>query len=324
MPNFFNENTNSVAAIPVTALLPIKNGLKYISRAKVQVATTCREKDEILIVDDNSTDGTSAELERWASQDERVRIVKNSGEGLVSALNLGIKESTNQWIARFDVDDTYDFERFKRQLSIIKPNVVAVFSDYEILRPNGKSLGVIPSPVDPDAVEISLISSRRTAHPSVLFSKEAVMSVGGYLSEDFPAEDLSLWLRLSRAGLLISVPEVLLNYELGKNSVSGQKRELIQKKTSSLIRDIGIRATSLHSACQRFDEILDNYGQLKFSSGRQILFAQELSKALNVSGKSTRLEPVRSLIKRLDLDLIRAGMSISAETTKRRIYRKLG
>ena len=183
---------------------------------------------------------------------------------------------------------------------------------------------MIPSPVDPDAVEISLISSRRTAHPSVLFSKEAVMSVGGYLSEDFPAEDLSLWLRLSRAGLLISTPEVLLNYELGKNSVSGQKRELIQKKTYSLIRDIGIRATSLHSAYQRFDEILDNYGQLKFSSERQILFAQELSKALKVSGKSTRLEPVKSLIKRLDLDLIRAGMSISAETTKRRIYRRFG
>ena len=120
------------------------------------------------------------------------------------------------------------------------------------------------------------------------------------------------------------MPEVLLNYELGKNSVSGQKRELIQKKTYSLIRDIGIQVTSLHSACQRFDEILDDYGQLKFSSERQILFAQELSKALNVSGKPTRLEPVRSLIKRLDLDLIRAGMSISAETTKRRIYRKLG
>ena len=322
MPNFFNENTNSVAAIPVTALLPIKNGLKYISRAKVQVATTCREKDEILIVDDNSTDGTSAELERWASQDERVRIVKNSGDGLVSALNLGIKESTNQWIARFDVDDTYDFERFQRQLSMIKPNVVAVFSDYEILRPNGKSLGVIPSPVDPDAVEISLISSRRTAHPSVMFSKEAVMSVGGYLSEDFPAEDLSLWLRLSRAGLLISVPQVLLNYELGMNSVSGLKRELIQKKTSCLIREIGILASSLNSACQRFDEILGSYSQVKFTCEREILFAQELSKALKISGRPTSLAPLRSLLKRLDVDLVRAGMSISAETTKRRLYRK--
>lgn len=324
MPDFSTHNANSTAMFPVTALLPIKNGLKYISRAKVQVASTCRDYDEILIIDDNSTDGTFVELEKWASQDHRVRILKNSGDGLVSALNLGIRESTNKWIARFDVDDTYNFERIQKQSSMIKPNIVAVFSDYEVLRPSGKSLGVIPSPVDPDAVDVSLVSSRRTPHPSVLFSKEAVISVGGYFPQDFPAEDLSLWLRLSREGLMKSIPEVLLGYELGLNSVSGQKRELIQRKTSSLIRDIGIHAPSLNSAHHRFDEILNSYSQLKFGFERQILFTQELSKALKITGKSTSTPPMRSLIRRLELDLIRAGMNISVETMKRRLYRKLG
>lgn len=324
MPDFTTHNANSTAMIPVTALLPVKNGLKYISRARIQVANTCRDKDEILIIDDNSFDGTFAELEKWASQDHRVRILKNSGDGLVSALNLGIRESTNKWIARFDVDDTYNFERIQKQSSMIKPNVVAVFSDYEVLRPSGKSLGIIPSPVDPDAVDVSLVSSRRTPHPSVLFSKEAVISVGGYLPQDFPAEDLSLWLRLSREGLMKSIPEVLLGYELGLNSVSAQQRELIQRKTSSLIRDIGIHAPSLNSAHQRFDEILDSYSQLKFGFERQILFTLELSKALKIADKSTRTSPMRNLIRRLELDLIRAGMNISAETMKRRLYRKLG
>ncbi len=213
MPDFSTKSSNSIATIPVTALLPVKNGMKYISRARRQVASTCRDKDEIIIVDDNSTDGTFAELERWASQDHRVRILKNPGDGLVSALNLGIRESTNKWIARFDVDDTYNFERIQKQSNMVQPNVVAVFSDYEVLRPSGKSLGVIPSPVDSDAVDVSLVSSRRTPHPSVLFLKDAVISVGGYLPQDFPAEDLSLWLRLSREGLLKSIPEVLLGYE---------------------------------------------------------------------------------------------------------------
>lgn len=324
MPDFSTQNGNSIATIPVTALLPVKNGMKYISRARRQVASTCRDKDEIIIVDDNSTDGTFAELETWASQDHRVRILKNPGDGLVSALNLGIRESTNKWIARFDVDDTYNFERIQKQSNMIKPNVVAVFSDYEVLRPSGKSLGVIPSPVDSDAVDVSLVSSRRTPHPSVLFLKDAVISVGGYLPQDFPAEDLSLWLRLSREGLLKSMPEVLLGYELGVNSVSGQKRELIQRKTSSLIRDIGIRSSSLNSAHQRFDEILNSYSHLKFSFERQILFTQELSKALKIAGKSTSTPPMRSLVRRLELDLIRAGMNISADTIKRRMYRKLG
>jgi glycosyltransferase involved in cell wall biosynthesis len=324
VPDFKSENADVMASIPVTAILPIKNGLNYIERARHQLVNTCRDNDEILVIDDNSVDGSTAVLEKWASEDQRVRVMKNSGEGLVSALNLGVKESTNQWIARFDVDDTYNFERIHKQISSIKDNVVAVFSDYEILRPDGQSLGIIPSPVNSDAVAVSLISSRRTAHPSVLFPREAVMSVGGYLSSDFPAEDLSLWLRLTRTGQLVSVPEVLLNYELGLNSVSGQKRDLIQRKTSSLIRDVGIESASLNSAYQRVDELIESYSDLNFGCERQILFIQELSKALKISGKSTMLGPVKHLIKRIDIDLVRAGLNISVGTFKRRAYRKLG
>jgi glycosyltransferase involved in cell wall biosynthesis len=324
VPDFERENADVLASIPVTALLPIKNGLNYVARARHQLENTCRENDEILVIDDNSIDGTAAFLEKWASEDQRVRVLKNSGEGLVSALNLGVKESTNQWIARFDVDDTYNFERIHKQVSRIKHNVVAVFSDYKILRPNGQSLGIIPSPVYSDAVAVSLISSRRTAHPSVIFSRDAVMSVGGYLPSDFPAEDLSLWLRLSRVGQLVSTPEVLLNYELGLNSVSGQKRHLIQSMTSSLIRDVGIEAASLDSAYQRVDELMESYSHLNFGCERQILFIQELSKALKFSGKSTMFGPVKHLIKRINIDLVRAGMNISVETFKRRAYRKQG
>jgi hypothetical protein len=324
VPDFKSEHADVMASIPVTAILPIKNGMNYIARARHQLVNTCRDNDEILLIDDNSVDGSAAVLEKWASEDQRVRVIKNSGEGLVSALNLGVKESINQWIARFDVDDTYNFERIHKQISSIKHNVVAVFSDYEILRPNGQSLGIIPSPVYSDAVAVSLISSRRTAHPSVLFSREAVMSVGGYLSSDFPAEDLSLWLRLARVGQLVSIPEVLLNYELGLNSVSGQKRDLIQRKTSCLIRDVGIESASLNSAFQRVDELIESYSYLNFGCERQILFIQELSKALKISGKSTMLGPVKHLIKRIDTDLVRAGLNISVGTFKRRAYRKLG
>ncbi len=324
MLNFNNGTSKSRATIPITAVLPIKDGVKYIARARCQLENTCGNKDEILVINDNSTDGSLEELNKWAKEDKRVRILNNEGDGLVAALNLGIMESTNNWIARFDIDDTYDFERIQNQISALKPTVVGVFSDYKILRPNGQSLGVIPSPVDSDAVEISLVSSRRTAHPSVLFSKEAVISVGGYVSQDFPAEDLSLWLRLSRVGQLVSVPEILLNYELGLNSVSGQKRDLIQKKTSYLIHEIGLKHSSLTSAHQRVDEILESYIPMNFGKERQILFLQELSKAFRISGRNKNFTTLEKLIKRLDTGLIGAGLSISAGAIKRRTYRKFG
>jgi len=62
--------------------------MRFILSAKQQLSKTCRENDEILVVDDNSTDGTLRELQKWALEDSRVRVLSNVDQGLVAALNL--------------------------------------------------------------------------------------------------------------------------------------------------------------------------------------------------------------------------------------------
>ena len=324
MTNHLETETPLEQPIPVSALLPVKNGMKFIFSAKQQISNTCRAYDEILVVDDNSTDGTFRELQRWAAEDSRVRVLSNAGQGLVSALNLGVAESTNSWVARFDVDDKYREDRLKQQITLVNLETVAIFSDYEIWQPDGISVGKIPSPVDSDAVKISLVNSRRTAHPSVLFSKDAVLEVGGYIAEDFPAEDLSLWLRLSRVGKLSSVPQVLLNYQLGLSSISGQQRALIIRRTSDLLHQIGVHDVAIKSGFERVDEILDTYSDLNLTKEREILFLQELSKALEISGENKRLAILTKLAKRLDKNMVNAALNISIGAARRRIYRKLG
>lgn len=308
----------------MTALMPVKNGIDYIFSARQQLSNTCRKSDEILVIDDNSKDGSFRELQRWAEEDSRVRVLRNTGEGLVSALNLGIQESTNNWIARFDVDDKYADNRLDQQVAVIESQTIAIFSDYEIWTPNGKSLGRIPSPVDSNAVKISLISSRRTPHPSVLYSREAVLAVGGYRAEDFPAEDLSLWLRMSKVGKLISLPQVLLNYQLRSNSVSGQNRALILKKTSELQNEIGVQRESLKAGFEGADLILDSYDGLELAKQRQILFLQELYKACERAGEQKKVALLGKLLNRVDSGMCKGVIDVSIGTTKRRIYRKFG
>ena len=203
----------------ISVLLPVRNGVKYFQRAKLSLLQNCSNFDEIIIVDDKSEDGTTKLISEWEKLDSRVKMVKGGGRGLVSALNAGLNLATNDWIARVDIDDTYSANRLRLQRNLISDERVAIFSDYRIIDFDGKDLGVITSAVFPEAVSISLVSSQRTAHPSVLMRKQAVLAVGGYRSEDFPAEDLSLWLRLSRVGKLISSPSVLLNYQLNPNYV---------------------------------------------------------------------------------------------------------
>ena len=260
----------------ISILLPIKNGAKFAHASLSSILESCRENDEIVVIDNFSEDSTSEIVRNIMKTDSRVRLIKSTNQGLVSALNQGISESTNRWIARFDVDDTYEKERLEVQRTYIDKSVVGIFTDYDFYSEHGKYLGVIPTAIDSRAVTISLISSTRTAHPSVLFDKEAVLEVGGYREKDFPAEDLSLWLRLSRRGKLISIPKVLLHYRLSGNSITGQKRSEAIKKKNQLLREIGITPTSIKEFIEGLPEIQKTYSNNTYEQERNILLILDL------------------------------------------------
>ena len=260
----------------VTLLLPVKNGSKFLFASLINLIEIAEAQDEILIVNDFSTDNSLDLIQEYQRKDQRIRVINNVNPGLVNALNIGIKESSNNWIARCDVDDSYDAKRIVIQKKAIKPEIAGIFTDYEFFAEGDKSLGVMPSAINSESVSVSLSKSQRTAHPSIMYSKEAVLSAGGYREEDFPAEDLSLWLRMSKEGKLVSIPKVLLNYRLTHNSVSMQKRGLIQEKTRNLLTSIGINSKDFSDTSSNLESILDNYNNTESSMRRKLLLIREL------------------------------------------------
>jgi glycosyltransferase involved in cell wall biosynthesis len=232
--------------------------------------------DEILIIDDGSTDETTAIVNKSMQVDNRIRYIKNINPGLVHALNLGLEESSNEWVARCDVDDIYSKDRISKQKTLIDDTVSAIFSDYKFISSDATNLGNMPSAVLNQAVSVSLSKSQRTAHPSVMYRKSAVKSAGGYKSDDFPAEDLSLWLRMSREGKLISVPDVLLMYRMSKGSISSTKRKLIQTKSKEIISKIGINYSDYTFVRENLEKIFDEYEKFTFPERRKLLLLREL------------------------------------------------
>ena len=230
---------------PVTFLMPVRNGRDFLIDSLENIDAMADSSDEILVINDHSSDGTDEILHSMKSIIKNLVVLNNPNSGLVKALNFGLEEASNNLIARVDVDDTYQIDRINKQIDSFTPSTVAVFSDYTFVSPDKSNLGTIYSAVHPLAVSASLVSSQRTAHPSVVFSREAVIQVGGYRESDFPAEDLSLWLRLSRVGELRSVPLPLLNYRINPQGISATRRsEMLMKKTSLLSEIILINNAS--------------------------------------------------------------------------------
>ena len=273
--------------LPLSVLLPVRNGMPYLARAQASLVENCESYDEIIVINDGSTDGSSEFIKEWAKTEPRLRVIAGEAKGLVHALNAGIAASQHSWLARVDVDDQYAPNRLKVQRKLIAEGVVAIFSDYQVLAEDGKNLGTIASPVHYAATSISLVNSQRTAHPSVLLQKKAVLAVGGYRPQDFPVEDLSLWLRLSRVGKLISAPQTLLKYQLTPGSITALKQEEMVNKKREVIFQIGINPTDLEEVTRNWKGIFKSYSGTQLGNQRKILLTRDLYSAYKASSKAS-------------------------------------
>jgi len=226
--------------VSVSYLLPIKNGDIYLSSIFQYLERNFHTSDQIVFVNDASTDNTLKSLKAFSNlhSDWNIKIIDGPGMGIIKALNIGVDQCDNQWIARFDVDDDYVDGRIDIQRPFLKENVAAVFCDYQLHFPNGRAAGFIPSPVKNISVILSLPFSQQTPHPGVIFNKEKFLTVGSYSDKDFPIEDLGLWLRLATVGELLSVPKILLNYQVSNSGTIGSKRKLATEKLSELTSDL--------------------------------------------------------------------------------------
>ncbi|NNC50193.1 MAG: glycosyltransferase [Flaviramulus sp.] len=89
----------------VSILIPFKNTEAFISDCLKSILTQTYKDWELIIVDDASTDNSYKIVEKFAKNDNRIKLLKNTGNGIIDALNLGLKHSKGEFITRMDSDD---------------------------------------------------------------------------------------------------------------------------------------------------------------------------------------------------------------------------
>lgn len=280
------SDVQATVAIPsVTVLVPILNGAAYLPDFLQHLERNVDPNDEVIIVDDNSTDATLEIIYAYQAKfPDVIKCVQNPHSGLVSALNYGVQLARHNWIARFDVDDAYDPNRLLLQKKELGTHVAAVFCDYEFFTNSRKNLGVIKSAVLPNASLLSLISGQRTPHPGVVFNKAYFLKVGGYRQESYPAEDLSLWLRMASVGELKTVPKTLLFYRISEQSVTGLNRNLAISKMQELVKSTQILRSAYFDSLSDLPNTLEVYSNMSGGNERILLHFRDLLIALNYFG----------------------------------------
>ena len=89
----------------ISILTPFKNTAHYLSECVYSILNQSYTHWELLIVDDGSSDNSYDIVNAFAEKDNRIKLFKNQGSGIIDALQLAFNNSRGNYITRMDSDD---------------------------------------------------------------------------------------------------------------------------------------------------------------------------------------------------------------------------
>jgi glycosyltransferase involved in cell wall biosynthesis len=105
--------------LSISVIIPVYNTEKYLAQAIKSVLEQTVQPDEIIVIDDGSTD-KSVEIARQF--EPLVRIISQANKGAGSARNVGIQEASGDFLAFLDADDFWTENKLEIQLSYLQNN----------------------------------------------------------------------------------------------------------------------------------------------------------------------------------------------------------
>lgn len=209
-------------------VLAVRNGEQHLRQAVDSVLQQTFSDFELIVVNDGSNDSTATILSSY--HDGRLRILHQSGCGLVASLNYGIAAARGDFIARMDHDDVCSADRFALQVAFLasNPDVALVGGRFSQIDSDGRLLTrTVELPLAHSQI-LSRLKAGKMAllHPAVMFRRHAAIAVGLYDRDFLYCEDDEFFVRLASRFPLANIPNVILDYRLSPSSIGAIHRRI--------------------------------------------------------------------------------------------------
>lgn len=204
----------------VSVVLPFHDAESTLEAAIASIVGQTFQEWELLLIDNDSTDGGPMIARRWSGSDPRIRLLSEARVGIAYALNTGLDQARGRYVARMDADDIAHPERLAKQVAWLDahPDVGVLGTRTRFVSTVEKSSGMAwfvtwqNAILTPHDHYVKRFVDAPVAHPTVMFRSELVARFGGYDTGPVP-EDHALWLRWMHQGVrLAKLPEELLTW----------------------------------------------------------------------------------------------------------------
>ena len=202
--------SESAPGFTIAVVIPLFNKESAIASTIASVLGQSRLPDELIVVDDGSTDkslSTARQTIGKTPAEVRCSLVSQANAGVSAARNRGVREATSDYIAFLDADDEWDpacIAEFEK-LATAFPSATLLSVRLAKRKPDGRIVpessalkdffGIVAEPVETYRRGYGILSSS-----SVAVRRDAWAESGGFPENARKGEDIFLWLKLMMAG----------------------------------------------------------------------------------------------------------------------------
>ena len=193
----------------ISAVIPTYNRAVLLERALDSVLAQTLPVDEVIIVNDGSTDNTSSMLK---SRYPEVNLIEQNNQGVSAARNTGIVAARHDWIALLDSDDVWHQNKLERQIQELNnaPDYLICHSN-EIWIRNGVRIKQMNKHKKMGGYIFQHCLPLCAISPSAVIIHRLLFDEIGLFDETLPAcEDYDLWLRLCSRYPVLYIEEALI------------------------------------------------------------------------------------------------------------------
>jgi len=217
----------------ISAIIPAYNSQDYILDAIHSIQNQTHSVDEIIVIDDGSTDNTQQTLENQISG---IKYIKQENQGPSAARNTGIKAAQGDWIAFLDADDQWTPNKIEKQLIALKHS-----PELHLIAGDMQEIGIHNEPITQSVLAkhkqlkkfqnnqslpirdalAELVNKNFIPTGTVLVKRSTLIETGLFNTAIHFGEDLELWAKIASKHAITCLPEILMLRRLhGQNATT--------------------------------------------------------------------------------------------------------
>lgn len=193
----------------ISVIIPTHNRADLIARSLDSVLAQTFMPDEVIVVDDGSSDNT---CELVADRYPEVRLLDQGNKGVSAARNAGIDAATGDWLCLLDSDDSWQPEKLEKQVEALntQPEYLVCHTNEKWIR-NGYHLNQLKKHKKHGGYIFQYCLPLCVISPSSIMIHRNIFNNVGMFDESMPVcEDYDLWLRICARYPVLYLDDMLI------------------------------------------------------------------------------------------------------------------